>query len=51
MRHLLAIPIDECVYCHVPSVLKISREEFSAGAVVRDNFIENLIKDAGGRHC
>jgi DNA repair photolyase len=35
-----------CVYCYVPSVLKMSRQEFDAGAVPRDNFIEKLHKDA-----
>jgi DNA repair photolyase len=36
----------KCLYCYVPSVLRMSREEFDAGAVERDGFIEHLIKDA-----
>lgn len=35
-----------CVYCYVPGVLKITRTEFDAGAVERQNFIASLTKDA-----
>ena len=35
-----------CLYCYVPSVLKMSREEFDAGANERAEFLKNLIKDA-----
>lgn len=36
----------KCAYCYVPKVLKISREEFDAGAFPRDNFLDFLRKDA-----
>lgn len=36
----------QCVYCYVPAVLKMSRQEFDAGAVPRDGFIDKLTKDA-----
>jgi DNA repair photolyase len=35
-----------CVYCYVPSVLRMDRKEFDAGAVPRADFIEHLTKDA-----
>lgn len=35
-----------CVYCYVPQVLKMSRQEFDAGAIPRPDFIANLAKDA-----
>lgn len=35
-----------CVYCYVPSVLRMDRKEFDAGAVPRLDYIENLRKDA-----
>lgn len=35
-----------CVYCYVPLVLKMSRQEFDAGAIPREGFIEKLRKDA-----
>lgn len=35
-----------CLYCYVPSVLRMSREEFDAGAVPRRDFTSKLIKDA-----
>jgi DNA repair photolyase len=35
-----------CVYCYVPAVLKMSRAEFDAGAVPRDEFLTRLTKDA-----
>ncbi len=35
-----------CVYCYVPQVLKMSRQEFDAGAIPRPDFITNLTKDA-----
>jgi DNA repair photolyase len=36
----------KCLYCYVPNVLRMSREEFDAGAVPREHFISNLCKDA-----
>lgn len=36
----------KCLYCYVPSVLRMPREEFDAGAVPRENFAERLSKDA-----
>lgn len=36
----------KCAYCYVPRVLKITREEFDAGANERSNFIDSLKKDA-----
>lgn len=36
----------QCVYCYVPAVLKMSRQEFDAGAVPRDDFHTKLVKDA-----
>jgi hypothetical protein len=36
----------KCAYCYVPKVLKISREEFDAGAFPRPNFLDLLRKDA-----
>jgi len=35
-----------CVYCYVPSVLRMSRAEFDAEAKPREKFIERLTKDA-----
>lgn len=35
-----------CVYCYVPDVLRMRREEFDAGANPRPDFLRNLIKDA-----
>lgn len=35
-----------CAYCYVPNVLRMDREEFNSGAVVRPNYIKNLRKDA-----
>jgi DNA repair photolyase len=36
-----------CVYCYVPRIPgQPSRDEFNEGAVLRENFIERLIKDA-----
>lgn len=35
-----------CAYCYVPKVLRMDREEFNAGAVVRPDYIKNLRKDA-----
>src|SRR5258708_32725108 len=35
-----------CVYCYVPSVIRISREEFDAGAEWRKDFIKRLRRDA-----
>lgn len=35
-----------CAYCYVPSVLRMDRREFDAGAVPRPNYIELLKKDA-----
>jgi DNA repair photolyase len=36
----------KCLYCYVPSVLRMTREEFDAGAVNRPGFLGELIKDA-----
>lgn len=36
----------ECRYCYVPNLLKMKREEFDAGAVDRDDYIQLLTKDA-----
>lgn len=35
-----------CVYCYVPDVLNMTREEFDAGAVPRPKFIHHLTNDA-----
>lgn len=35
-----------CAYCYVPKVLRMDRDEFNAGAVVRPDYIKNLRKDA-----
>src|SRR5262249_40834335 len=35
-----------CTYCYVPGVLRMSREEFDAGAVERDKFLRALRLDA-----
>lgn len=35
-----------CAYCYVPAVLRMSRAEFDAGAIPRENFLELLTKDA-----
>jgi DNA repair photolyase len=37
---------NECVYCYVPGVLRMSRKEFDAGAVARPNFLRMLERDA-----
>jgi hypothetical protein len=36
----------ECRYCYVPTVLKMKRLEFDAGAAPRPEFIKHLTKDA-----
>lgn len=36
----------KCAYCYVPKVLKITREEFDAGANERNEFMAALRKDA-----
>jgi len=36
----------KCAYCYVPRVLKITREEFDAGANERKDFLDALTKDA-----
>lgn len=36
----------KCAYCYVPKVLKITREEFDAGATERNGFAAALVKDA-----
>lgn len=36
----------QCAYCYVPGVLHITRKEFDAGAIPRDDFIRRLIGDA-----
>lgn len=35
-----------CAYCYVPQVLKMDRAEFDAGAELRPNFFDGLMKDA-----
>lgn len=35
-----------CAYCYVPTVLKMTRAEFDAGATPRPGFLDNLRKDA-----
>ena len=35
-----------CLYCYVPKVLRMSRDEFNNQVKSRPNFIKNLIKDA-----
>jgi DNA repair photolyase len=36
----------KCAYCYVPSVLRMDREEFDAGAEPRPDYIAHLTKDA-----
>lgn len=36
----------KCAYCYVPNVLRMDRKEFDAGAVIRPNYREGLLKDA-----
>lgn len=36
----------KCAYCYVPNVLRMTREEFDAGAVPRKDFLKALEKDA-----
>ena len=36
----------KCAYCYVPSVLRMSRSEFDAGAVPREGYIQAVLKDA-----
>ena len=35
-----------CAYCYVPRVIKMSRRDFDAGAMPRENFLTKLRKDA-----
>lgn len=35
----------QCAYCYVPSVLRMSRTEFDAGAFPRDNYLDLLARD------
>jgi DNA repair photolyase len=35
-----------CPYCYVPLMLKMSRQEFDAGAVPREDYLQRLRKDA-----
>jgi DNA repair photolyase len=37
---------NECGYCYVPGVLKMTRREFDAGAVPKKDFLARLEKDA-----
>jgi len=37
---------NKCRYCYVPLVLKMKREEFDAGAVLRDGFMKAFERDA-----
>lgn len=36
----------KCAYCYVPDVLRMTREEFDAGAVSRPDFLNHLTRDA-----
>lgn len=36
----------ECLYCYVPRIIKMAREEFDAAALPRKDFLPKLIKDA-----
>jgi DNA repair photolyase len=36
----------KCAYCYVPLITKQDRAEFDAGAILRENFLDNLEKDA-----
>jgi DNA repair photolyase len=36
----------KCAYCYVPNVIRITREEFDAGAIPRQDFLRALEKDA-----
>lgn len=36
----------KCAYCYVPKVLRMSRDEFDAGAVLRDGYFAHLRSDA-----
>lgn len=36
----------KCVYCYVPLVTKQDRKEFDQGAVLRKDFINNVLRDA-----
>lgn len=36
----------KCAYCYVPNVLRMPRQEFDAGAVPRDGFLEKLRREA-----
>lgn len=36
----------KCAYCYVPNVLRMTRQEFDAGATPRPNFIRQLEKEA-----
>lgn len=36
----------KCAYCYVPNVLRMKREEFDAGAIERDGFLDKLKADA-----
>jgi DNA repair photolyase len=40
-----------CKYCYVPAAIKITRQEFDAGAVPRKDFLKNLGKDAKKYHA
>lgn len=37
---------NECRYCYVPTVLRMDRKDFDAGAVPRRNFLAEMEKDA-----
>jgi DNA repair photolyase len=41
----------KCGYCYVPCQLRMSREEFDTGAVLRPNFLRMLEKDAVKYHA
>ena len=36
-----------CTYCYAPAVLRMSRQEFDAGANAREDFLAKLKRDAG----
>lgn len=35
-----------CAYCYVPAVIKMKRQEFDAGAVLRPAFMDGVLRDA-----
>ncbi len=41
----------KCAYCYVPRAIKIDRAEFDAGAVIRPNYEQGLLKDVAKYHA